>query len=140
MGKNLFLTECVFCFFDSGFGILGSVLSKVFFVFVFVLSEIPLAELNAEPLHLMIPGHHTLFVQYTTQRVECGGPRTRHQLTESESESHSVISNYLEPHGLYSSWNPPGQNTGVGSLYLLQGIFPTLVLNLGLPHCRQILY
>ena len=117
MGKNLFLTECVFCFFDSGFGILGSVLSKVFFV----LSEIPLAELNAEPLHLTIPGHHTLFVQYTTQRVECGGPRTRHQLTKSESESHSVMSNYLEPHGLYSSWNPPGQNARVGSLSLLQG-------------------
>ena len=33
-----------------------------------------------------------------------------------------------------------GQNTGVGSLSLLQGIFPTLGLNPGLPHCRQILY
>ena len=28
-------------------------------------------------------------------------------------------------HGLYSPWNPPGQNNGVGSLSLLQGIFPT---------------
>ena len=37
-------------------------------------------------------------------------------------------------------WNSPGQNTGVGSLSLLQGIFPTQGLNLGLPHCRQILY
>ena len=37
-------------------------------------------------------------------------------------------------------WNPPGQNTGVGSLFLLQGIFPTQGLNPGLPHCRQILY
>ena len=27
--------------------------------------------------------------------------------------------------GLYSTWNSPGQNTGVGSLSLLQGIFPT---------------
>ena len=26
---------------------------------------------------------------------------------------------------LYSPWNSPGQNTGVGSLSLLQGIFPT---------------
>ena len=34
----------------------------------------------------------------------------------------------------------PGQNTGVGSLSLLQGIFPTQGLNPGLPHCRQILY
>ena len=38
------------------------------------------------------------------------------------------------------SWNSPGQNTGVGSLSLLQGIFPTQGLNLGLPHCRWILY
>ena len=42
-----------------------------------------------------------------------------------ESESRSVISDCLRPHGLYSRWNPPGQNTGVGSLSLLQGIFPT---------------
>ena len=27
-------------------------------------------------------------------------------------------------HGLYSPWNSPDQNTGVGSLFLLQGIFP----------------
>ena len=37
-------------------------------------------------------------------------------------------------------WNSPGQNTGVGSLSFLQGIFPTQGSNLGLPHCRQILY
>ena len=41
------------------------------------------------------------------------------------SESHSVVSNSLWPHGLYSPWNSPGQNTGVGSHSLLQGIFPT---------------
>ena len=33
----------------------------------------------------------------------------------------------------------PGQNTGVGSHSLLQGIFPTQGMNPGLPHCRQIL-
>ena len=38
------------------------------------------------------------------------------------------------------TWNSPGQNTEVGSLSLLQGIFPTQGLNPGLPHCRQILY
>ena len=32
------------------------------------------------------------------------------------------------------------QNTGVGSLSLLQGIFPTQGSDPGLPHCRQILY
>ena len=31
------------------------------------------------------------------------------------------------PHGLYSPWNSPGQNTGVGKLFLVQGIFPTQV-------------
>ena len=33
---------------------------------------------------------------------------------KNESESHSVISDSLRPHGLYSPWNSPGQNTGVG--------------------------
>ena len=46
----------------------------------------------------------------------------------------------LQPHGLYSARNSPGQNTGVGSLSLLQGIFPTQGSNPGLPHCRRILY
>ena len=36
-----------------------------------------------------------------------------------ESESHSVVSNSLQPQGLYSPWNSPGQNTEVGSLSLL---------------------
>ena len=43
-------------------------------------------------------------------------------------------------HGLHSPWNYPGQNTGVGSPSLLQGIFPTQGSNPGLLHCRQILY
>ena len=34
----------------------------------------------------------------------------------------------------------PGKNTGVGCHALLQGIFPTQGLNLGLLHCKQILY
>ena len=46
----------------------------------------------------------------------------------------------LRPHGLYSPWNSPDQNTGVGSLSLLQGIFPTQGSNPGVPHCRRILY
>ena len=44
-----------------------------------------------------------------------------------ESESCSVTSDSLQPHGLYRPWNSPGQNTGVGRLSLLQGIFPTQV-------------
>ena len=58
---------------------------------------------------------------------------------KSESESHSVVSDSLQPHGLYSPLNSPGQNTGVGSLSFLQGIFPTQGSKPRLPHCRQIL-
>ena len=46
----------------------------------------------------------------------------------------------LWPQGLYSQQNSPGQSNGVGSTSLLEEIFPTQGSNLGLPHCRQILY
>ena len=59
---------------------------------------------------------------------------------ESESEHSSVMSNSFPPHRLYSPWNSPGQNTGVGSCSLVQGIFPSQGLNPDLPHCRQILH
>ena len=41
---------------------------------------------------------------------------------------------------LLCPWNSPGKNTGVGCHFLLQGIFPTQGSNLGLVHCRQMLY
>ena len=66
--------------------------------------------------------------------------RNIHGLWAVESESHSVVSDSLWPYALYSQWNSPGQNTGVGSISLLQGIFPTHGLNPGFPHCRQIPY
>ena len=50
------------------------------------------------------------------------------------------MSDSLQPHGPYSPWTSPGQNTGVGSLSLLQGIFPTQELNWGLLPYRGILY
>ena len=53
---------------------------------------------------------------------------------KSESESRSVVSNSLRPHGLFSPWN------SLGCLFLLQGIFPTQGSNPGLSHCRWILY
>ena len=46
----------------------------------------------------------------------------------------------LQPQGLHSPWNSPGQNTGVDSLSLLQGILPTQGSSPGLPHCRRILH
>ena len=55
-------------------------------------------------------------------------------------QSRSVLSDSLQPHGLYSPWNSPDQNTGVGSLSLLQRIFLTKESNRGLLHCRRILY
>ena len=59
---------------------------------------------------------------------------------KSESESGSVVPDSLGPRGLYSPWNSPGQNTGVGSLSFLQWIFPTQGLSPRLLHYRQILF
>ena len=63
-------------------------------------------------------------------------------MVESESESRSVLSDSFQPHGLYiySPWNSPGQNTGVGTLSLLHGIFPTQGSKPGLLHSGWILY
>ena len=54
----------------------------------------------------------------------------------------SVMSDYVHPIGyrLLCPWDSPGKNTRMGSLSLLQGIFPTQRSNSGLPHCRWILY
>ena len=61
------------------------------------------------------------------------------------SVNRSVMPDSSQPHGLQPTrllcpWDFPGKNTGVGSHLLLQGIFPTQGLNLGLLHCRQNLY
>ena len=58
---------------------------------------------------------------------------------KSESESCTVVSSSWRLQGLYSPWDSPGQDTGVGSLSLLQGIFPAQGSNPGPPHCRWIL-
>ena len=55
------------------------------------------------------------------------------------SKSLSVVSDSLWLQELYSPRNSPSQNTGVGSLSLLQGIFPIQGLNPGPPHWGQIL-
>ena len=51
----------------------------------------------------------------------------------------------LQPHGLWPSrvlcpWDCPGQNTGVGFHFLLEGIFLAQGSNPSLLHCRWILY
>ena len=58
----------------------------------------------------------------------------------SESESRSVLSDSLRPQGLCSPWHSPGENSGVGSLSLLQGIFTTQASNPDLLYYRPILY
>ena len=55
-------------------------------------------------------------------------------------ESRWVMSNSLQPHGPYSPWNSPGQNTQEGRCSLLQGIVPTQGSSPGILHCRWILY
>ena len=67
-------------------------------------------------------------------------PTEKKKKPEEFSESCSVVSDSSQPHGLQSPWNYTGQYPGVGSLSLLQGIFPTQGSNSGLPHCRWILY
>ena len=64
---------------------------------------------------------------------------------ESESVSRLVVSDSCDPMDYSPSGSSvhrdsPGKNTGMGCHCLLQGIFPTQGSNLGLLHCRQILY
>ena len=88
--------------------------------------------------------HFLLQRIFPTQGSNPGLPHCKQMLLPSEppgkliNESRSVMSNSLW--GLYTPWNSPGQSTGVGSLSLLQGIFPTQGSNPGFPHCRWILY
>ena len=98
---------------------------------------------------LRCPCMHTLYIWTMKPTVplltlQCPSPllnwlSTPQYHVKRKKES-SVVSNSLRPHGLYSTFNSPVQNTGVGSLSLLQGIFPKQGLNPGLLHCRRILY
>ena len=53
-----------------------------------------------------------------------GAARTLNFMGPVKSEWKPLSCVSLQPHGLYSPWNSPSQNTGVGSLSLLQGTFP----------------
>ena len=57
----------------------------------------------------------------------------------------SVVFSSSGPHGLQPArllypWESSGKSTGMGCHFLLQGTFLTQGSNLGLLHCRQILY
>ena len=67
-----------------------------------------------------------LFNHMSQKNLQKGKPDTfQIYFTLKQSASHSVVSDSLRPHELYNPWNSPGQNTGVDSGSLLQGIFPT---------------
>ena len=61
------------------------------------------------------------------------------KLTVKEKVAQSCLT-LCDPHGLYSPWNSPDQNTKLGSFSPLQGIFPTQGSNPGLLYCMQMLY
>ena len=58
------------------------------------------------------------------------------------SQLYLTLCNHMDcsPPGSTVHRDSAGKNTGVGSLSLLQGIFPTQGSDPGLLHCRQILY
>ena len=96
-------------------------------------------------------GPYGAFPGQTPRPILCCSSSLKHQRTVSMhiswvfqvlkwSGSHSVTSDSLRPQGLHSPWNSPGQNTGVSSHSILQGIVLTQGSNPGLPHCRRILY
>ena len=61
------------------------------------------------------------------------------QISQWKGKSLSLVQ-LFSTHGLYSPWTSPGQNTGMGRLFLLQGIFPTQESNQSLSCGRSILY
>ena len=86
---------------------------------------------------------HSIFINFKWKyrgRLFISASITQFLLLFLGHESCSVMSNSLWPDGLYSPWNSPCQNTGMGSLSHLQGIFLTQGSNPGLLHCRPILY
>ena len=109
----------------------------------------------AAALTLWITSAHKLpFVSYSCwKRLQGGSASSRPTLGPDWTRALGKVVSWVEgkwkwlsrvglfrPHGLYNPWNSLGQNTGVGSLFLLRGIFLTQGSNPGLPHCGRILH
>ena len=93
--------------------------------------------LTRDSLHIW--RHTQSECEHTKKKVQGNGNQKKPMVTGlSEVEVAQLYPTLCNP--IDCAWSSPGQNTGVGSLSLLQGIFPTQELNWGLLHCRQILY
>ena len=70
------------------------------------------------------------------------GPHPSHAVLSLVAQSCPTLCNPMDcsPPSSSVHEDSPGKNTGVGGHALLQVIFPTQGLNLGLPHCKWILY
>ena len=99
--------------------------------------------LELMPVELVMPSNHLILCHpllFSPSIFPTSGSFQMSQLFASGGQSILVMFNSLLPHGLYSLWNSPGQNSGIHSHSLLQGIFPTQESNWGLLNCRWILY
>ena len=72
-------------------------------------------------MHLFLLLLYQLHLRSSDIRSQRLGIPVLDSLEVKWSESHSVVSDSLWPHGLYSPWNSPGQDTGVGSLSFSRG-------------------
>ena len=93
------------------------------------------------PQNFMVTNLQTLLSSLSPFHLLCFGGLhlIEHYLVKWKWKSLNHVQLFVTP-WLYSPWNYLGQNPGVGSLSLLQGIIPTQGSNPGLPHCRRILY
>ena len=71
-------------------------------------------------VHMSVCAHVCVFVYLCVDTcLYFSGLSAETAKKQGESESFSVMSNSLQPHGLYSPWNSPGQNTRMGSCSFL---------------------
>ena len=105
--------------------------------------------LNWTDLRLCLKDHNQSEYLHTSDNCRCLYLRQRfikpwfiliRHVKWSEVKVSQPCLTLCDPMDLYSLWYSSGQNIGVGSLSVFQGIFPTQGLNPGFLHCGQILY
>ena len=116
--------------------------------YVIILLDLNSKSANVETQSSEARGHPWALWVGNTETEFQGGPRyVQSQWAFSKSDkvfaqSHLTLLGLhgLQPTRLLCPWGFPGKDTGGGRHFLLQGIFPTQRSNLGLLHCRQIIY